>query len=206
MKINQFEDGLKLAQEFLTSKKRDNYHEFKVFYDDHGEECIFLNHLTDAQVTALRSLKEKYGEEFVKHLDEVYDNPDTIHDLTGGCEILDIDLENVSYKYAVTIHELESDGTLSSIPTRISLSDEEYARLIAWHLYDEHFTMNMLRHRDGQLYDIVMSKAENYYTDMDGYCLFVSNPYLITLDEAKADAEIIVKQHEIERSGAYIGF
>jgi hypothetical protein len=87
----------------------------------------------------------------------------------------------------------------------VAFSDDEYARLLAWHLYDEHLVINTLRYRDRKLYDSVLDGADCYHTDIDGDCLFVSNPYLITLDEASADADLIVRHHNIERTGAYVG-
>lgn len=200
-----FEVCLTLAKEFLTTKERENYYEFNVFNDDNCEEVAIVNQLSDTEVAAIRALKEKYGDEFAKHLVEVYDNSDFIHDLSAGCEILDIDTDTVWHRYGVAIHELQPDGKLSSIKTEVTLSDDDYVKLLAWHLYDEHLTMNLLRHREEKLYNLIMDEVESHYTDLDGDCLFVSNPFLVTLDEAKADSELIVAQHNIERTGAYLG-
>lgn len=87
----------------------------------------------------------------------------------------------------------------------MAFSDDEYARLIAWHLYDEHLVINTLRYCDRKLYDSVLDGADLYHTDIDVDGLFVSNPYLITLDEARADADLIVRQRGIQRDGAYVG-
>lgn len=193
MNINFFEDGLKLAQEFLATKTRENFYDFKAQDDDFAEVCYFVNKLSDAEVAGLRTLKAKYGEDFVQHLDEVFDDPDIIHDFTCGCEILDIDLDTVHHSYGVTLHELHPDGTVKSIPTKVVLSDDNYARLLAWHLWDEHLNMNLLRHRDEKLYNLILSETELYYTETENDCLMIRNPYLVTLDEAKEDSELIAR-------------
>lgn len=200
-----FEICQTLAKEFLSTKERARFCDFTVFNDNIGCERDVLNQLSDEDVAALRALKGKYGEEFVKHLDEVYDDSEFIDELSVGCELLDIDLDTVWRRYDVTIHELHPDRTLSSASTQVTLSDDDYINLLTWHLYDEHLTMNLLRHRDERLYRLIMDEAESYYIDLDDDCLFVNNPYLVTLDEAKADSELIVAQHDIERTGAYLG-
>lgn len=199
-----FDQCLTLANEFLTTKERSNFYQFTALNDDNGSEYYCYNELSADNVARLRALKDKYGDAFVHHLDEVFSNPDFIHDFTGGGEILAIDLDHVHCHYGLALHELQPDGTVHTIPTSVAFSDDEYARLLAWHLYDGHLTVNTLRYRDRKLYDSVLDGADLYHTDTDGDCLFVTAPYLITLDEAKADADIIVQQHAIERTGVYI--
>ena len=199
-----FDQCLTLANEFLTTKERSNFYQFTALNDDNGSEYYCYNELSADNVARLRALKDKYGDAFVHHLDEVFSNPDLIHDFTGGGEILSIDLDHVFYHYSLSLNELQADGTVRTVHTRVAFSDDDYARLVAWHLYDEHLTINTLRYRDSKLYDTVLDGADLYHTDTDGDCLFVTDPYLITLDEPKADADIIVQQHAIERTGVYI--
>lgn len=200
-----FDQCLTLATEFLTTKERSNFYQFTALDDNYGTEYLCYNELSADDVARLRALKDHYGDDFVSHLNEIFSDPDLLHDFTGGGEILAIDLDNVHYHYGVSLHELQADGTVHTIHTRVAFSDDEYARLVAWHLYDEHLTVNTLRYRDRKLYDSVLDGADLYHTDIDGDCLFVSNPYLITLDEARADADLIVRHHNIERTGAYVG-
>lgn len=200
-----FENCLKLAAEFLTEKERKNYYLFTAYDDFSDTDYGCFNVLSDSDVAQLRELKDKYGRAFFGHLGEVFDDPDTIHDFTGGGDILDIDLDTVYHRYGIVLHELHPDGAVFSTRTKVTLSDDQYARLIAWHLYDEHLTMNLLRHHDRELYDVVMLAADNYYSDTDCDCLMVSHPYLVTLDEAKADSEQIVVKHNIKRNGWYRG-
>lgn len=200
-----FDQCLTLATEFLTTKQRSNFYRFTALDDNFDREYYCYNELSADDVARLRALKDRYGDSFVRHLDEVFSDPDVIHDFTGGGEILAIDLDHVHYHYGLALHELQADGTVHTIHTRVAFSDDEYARLLAWHLYDEHLVINTLRYRDRKLYDSVLDGADCYHTDIDGDCLFISNPYLITLDEARADADLIVHLHNIERTGAYVG-
>lgn len=193
-----FETCQKLATEFLATKERVNYYYFVAFDDDWGTEHLYSNPLTDDEVAALRALKGKYGEEeYVKHLDEVFDDPDVIHDLTCGDELLEIDLDRVHHQYAVSLHEMLPDFTIKSRKLSIELRDEQYAALVAWHLYDEHLTINSLRLRDRKLHDVVINGVDSYACVDDDPIFIYSNPYLVTLDEAKADAELIFRQHGI---------
>lgn len=196
-----FDECLAMAQDFLTTKQRNSFYRFTALDDNFDREYCCYNELSADDVARLRALKDHYGDSFVRHLDEVFSDPDIIHDFTGGGEILDIDLDHVHHYYGVSLHELQPDGTVHTIHTSVAFSDDDYARLLAWHLYDEHLVINTLRYRDRKLYDTVLDGADLYHTDIDGDCLFVSNPYLITLDEARADADLIVRQHNIQSDG-----
>ena len=198
------EDCLTLAKEFLATKERKNHYDFTAWDDNFGREVNCLNELTGEAVDNLRDLKGKYGEKFVEHLDEVFTDPDVIHDFTGGCEIMDIDLDTVYHKYRIGIHELKSDGTVSNHEYEAVFSDDEYAKLVAYHSFNEHLTMNQLRHYEPTLYERVMDQADMYYNDFDNDVLCVDNPYLVTLDEAKSDFEAIVKQHGITRTTGHM--
>ena len=200
-----FDECLTMAQDFLTTKQRGCFYQFTALDDNFDREYCCYNELSADDVARLRALKDHYGDAFVRHLDEVFSDPDLLHDFTGGGEILAIDLDHVHYYYDLSLHELQPDGTVHTIPTSVAFSDDEYARLVAWHLYDEHLTMNLLRHHDRELYDVVMLAADNYYSDTDCDCLMVSHPYLVTLDEAKVDSELIVVKHNIKRNGWYCG-
>ena len=197
-----FDQCLTLANEFLTTKERSCFYQFTAFDDDNGREYNCYNELTADDIARLRALKDKYGDAFVRHLDEVFSDPDLVHDFTGGGEILAIDLDNVYYHYRLSIHEMNPDGSIRVDIVRVAFSDDEYARLVAWHIYDEHLTINTLRHRDRKLYDAVLDGADFYQSDED--CLIASNPYLVTLDEAQEDSDLIVQQHGIERDSGYL--
>lgn len=202
MMIENFEDSLKLATEFLAKKERKNYYEFKVVQEPFADYVFPLNELSDEDVKHLRELKEKYQEAFVKHLSEALDE-DTIDDLDCGDELVDIDLDNVQHQYRFKVHHLKQDGTVRSYDRLVTLTDEEYARLLAWHVFDNHLIINTLRYRDSNLYNRILREVDLYYWE-DGIAIMEDDPYLVTMDEAKADAEMIVKENGIEQTSGYL--
>jgi hypothetical protein len=90
----------------------------------------------------------------------------------------------------------------SAKPCKIEFSDDDYTRLIAWHLYDKNLTINRLRYHDRTLYDTIINGADGMYCHTAGF-FDATEPFLLTLDEAKADADMLVKRHSIEYN---IGF
>ena len=202
MLIENFEDSLKLAKEFLAKKERKNYYEFKVIQEPFAEYMATQNELSDMDVQRLRELKEKYHEAFVEHLSEALDE-DTIDCLDCGDELVDIDLDNVHHQYRFKVHHLYQDGTVHSYDRMVTLTDEEYARLLAWHVFDNHLVINTLRYRDSSLYNWILREVDLYYWE-DGIAMMVDEPYLVTMDEAKADAELIVKEHGIKQTSGYL--
>ena len=202
MMIENFEDSLKLATEFLAKKERKNYYEFKVVQEPFADYVFPLNELSDEDVKHLRELKEKYQEAFVEHLSEALDE-DTIDDLDCGDELVDIDLDNVQHQYRFKVHHLKQDGTVCSYDRLVMLTDEEYARLLAWHVFDNHLIINTLRYRDSNLYNRILREVDLYYWE-DGIAIMQDDPYLVTMDEAKADAEMIMKENGIKQSSGYL--
>lgn len=200
--IENFEQALQLANEFLTTKERKNYYETKGYCETYDNNAGMLVELSDEMASQIRSLKERYGQDFANHLKEIIDDEDVISDMFYGNPV-DIDLDYVYHQYTFKIHELKPDGTVISFPCNIDLKDEEYARLLAWHLYDDHLTINILRQRDSSLYDTITRGIDGHYYQEEGY-LWVDNPYVATLDEAKADSETIIRQHNIQRSSGYL--
>ncbi len=202
MEIETFEDSLKLANEFLTKKERKNLYEFKVIEEPFDDYVYPKNELSDEEVERLRQLKAKYQEAFVEHLNEALDE-DTIDNLDCGDELVDIDLDYVMHQYRFKVHHLKPDGTVVSYDRMVELKDEEYARLLAWHLFDNHLIINTLRYRDSNLYSRILREVDLYYWE-DGIAITVDNPYLVTMDEVKADAEMIMKEKGIQQSLGYL--
>lgn len=200
--IENFEDSLKLATEFLAKKERKNYYEFKVVQEPFADYVFPLNELSDEDVKRLRELKEKYQEAFVKHLSEALDE-DIIDDLDCGDELVDIDLDNVQHQYRFKVHHLKQDGTVRSYDRLVTLTDEEYARLLAWHVFDNHLIINTLRYRDSNLYNRILREVDLYYWE-DHIAIMQDDPYLVTMDEAKADSEMIVKENGINHTSGYL--
>lgn len=202
MIIENFEDSLKLATEFLPKKERKNYYEFKVIQEPYAEYMSTLNELSNEDIERLRELKAKYQETFVEHLSEALDE-ETIDDLDCGDELVDINLDDVQHQYRFKVHHLKPDGTVCSYDRLVTLTDEEYARLLAWHVFDNHLIINTLRYRDSNLYNRILREVDLYYWE-DGIAIMEDDPYLVTMDEAKADAEIIMKENGIKYTSGYL--
>ena len=66
--IETFEQALQLANEFLATKERKNYYESKGISEPYPEYAGMLVELSDDLVSQIRTLKERYGQEFVNHL------------------------------------------------------------------------------------------------------------------------------------------
>ena len=98
--ILTFDECLAMAQDFLTTKQRGCFYRFTALDDNYDSEYCCDNELSADDVARLRVLKDKYGNAFVGHLDEVFSDPDVIYDFTGGDEILAIDLANVNVSLA----------------------------------------------------------------------------------------------------------
>ena len=195
----EFKKYLEMSKSYLAKKDSNGYYDFECFDEESPFSVVYTIQLTDEEVSHIRQLKKIHPEDYCQYLDEIYDDhPELRH----GQEIISIDTDFVWHKYNVTIHELKPDGKIWSRPYRITLRDDEYVKLLAWHLYDEHLTICTLRNRDRELYSAIMREIDYSYLDE---CLIymVDNPYVATLDEAKADADAIVKLHKIHRTGGY---
>ena len=201
MMIETFEQALQLANEFLATKERKNYYETKGISEPYPDYAIELVELSDDMVSQIRTLKERYGQDFVNHLQEVIDDEDVISDMFYG-DPVDIDLDYVHHQYTFTLHEVNGEK-VSSRQILVGLSDKEYAKLLAWHLYDGHLVMNTLFYRDESLCRWIMHETMRYVCD--DCAPLISNPFVFTMDEAQADADTIRETHNIVKDSAYLG-
>lgn len=194
----KYEQCLEMAKEFLTTKERVDLYGFIYFDEEANEEMMRLYPLEDDVLARLRAAKERDGDKW--SLSDVFDNQDEIYDYIEekGDNFIDIDIKHVLHRYKFSIQEIKPDGTNHSYPWSITLSDDEYARLLAWNIHDVHLTINLLRYRDRELYDKIMDDIDRHYYNRRGECLLVDNPYVPMFDEAKADAEAAVKKYGIE--------
>ena len=197
-----FDQCLEMAQQYLAKKERKNYYEFKIIDPPCPEYVYCKVELSDEEVEMLRQLKVKYPEDFCSHLDEIFDE-DTIDDFTCGDEIVDIDLDYVLHQYRFRVHHVKPDGTVSAYDRLVELKDDEYAKLVAFHIFDQHFIINTLRYHDDNLYSRILRGVDQYYYQ-DNIAMEVDDPYLVTMDEAQADAEAIVKEKGLKRVGGYL--
>lgn len=190
----------KLAKKFLAGKTRKNYYEIIALNEDNLVELRFLQDFNEEEIKTLRVLREKYGkDDFVKHLDEVFTDPDVIHDFTCGFKILNINLDKPYHQYSFARHELRGDSFHRS-EALVELSDEGYIRLLAYCIEDKDMNVNKLRYADKALYGIIIREVDNYLCD-DGFFMGC-NPYLITMDEIKEDAgQILAENPELGKTG-----
>jgi len=191
-----------LAKTYLAKKDRVNYYETSSYSDFTDENVGMLVELSDEEVSKIRDLKARYDKDFVNHLGEVFDDEDIISDMFYTEERLDIDLDFVYHQYHFTLSEVNGDQ-VSSRQVLIQLSDEEYAKLLAWHLYDSHLVINTLFYRDENLARRIMREAMRYKCDDDAPLL--SHPFVIVMDEALADADQIRQDNSLTKSSGFVG-
>ena len=189
-----------LAKNFLTKKERVNYYETTSYDDLHDENVSTLVKLSDEEISMVRDLKTRYGKDFVNHLVEVFDDEDVVSDLFNA-DPVDIDLDTVYHQYCFTISEVDGDK-VTSRPILIELSDEEYSKLLALHLYDTHLVINTLFYRDEKLARRIMRDALRYKCDED--TPFLDHPFVIVMDEALADADQIRQDNGLSKSEGYL--
>ena len=200
MIINTFEQALKLANEFLVTKERKNFYEFECIDEMFDKSVCYANELSDDEVSKIKQLKEKYPENYVLHLNEIFDDPDDICNFSEGQELVSIDTDYVMHKYAVTIYIVQlPNKQLQSFSDEIILTDVEYTRLLAWHLLYKNITMNSLYYYDRNLFSAITRNIDNYFYQLEGYMMVANSPYCASLDEAIADAEAIINLYNIER-------
>lgn len=200
MIIHTFEQALKLANEFLVTKERKNFYEFECIDEMFDKSVCYANELSDDEVSKINQLKEKYPDNYVLHLNEIFDSPDDICNFSEGQELVSIDTDYVMHKYAVTIYIVQlPNKQLQSFSDEIILTDVEYTRLLAWHLLYKNITMNSLYYYDRNLFSAITRNIDNYFYQLEGYMMVANSPYCASLDEAIADAEAIINLHNIER-------
>lgn len=200
MIIQTFEQALKLANEFLVTKERKNFYEFECIDEMFDKSVCYANELSDDEVSKINQLKEKYPDNYVLHLNEIFDDPDDICNFSEGQELVSIDTDYVMHKYAVTIYIVQlPNKQLQSFSDEIILTDVEYTRLLAWHLLYKNITMNSLYYYDRNLFSAITRNIDNYFYQLEGYMMVANSPYCASLDEAIADAEAIINLYNIER-------
>ena len=182
-----------LAQNYLATKERTPHYEIRSISDCcPADGWCNLQSFSKEEMAQLLALREKYGKDgFYNHLDEVFDE-DTMHDMIYGSEVISFDLDNEYYMYSFAYHQITDKGVTSG-KVKLHLEDETYVRLLALHLENKDLTINSLRYADKNLYEVVNRGVDYHFCYDDGY--YVRDPYTITMDEIKADAQKIREQH-----------
>ena len=188
----------KAARDFFATKKRTEFYDVYANDEDCGE-AVYENKFSDEELKALRALEEKYDSmEWVKHLDEVFTDPDELHDLSCGEEVLGIDLDLPHYKYRFVCHQLDKDS-LRKCEAYVELDDEAYIRLLTLCLKNPSLNMNSMKYADKKLYEQIMLGVDMRFVNEFGF-YEADLPFLITMDEVMEDVKQILSVHpELKR-------
>ena len=174
--------------EYLAQKERDEYIEATEL-ESQSKEVKYLEYFDSKTRCALLKLRDKYGVEYIKHLDEVL-NPSEVNFSIN--DVVKIDLDNPRHLYYFTRHELR-EGGLIPIKVSVELSDAEYTDLLCLCLTDCDMNFNKLRYANHSLYSLIIDQVDYLFSDdvyYDG-----DYPYLLTMDEASEDAMKIRALH-----------
>lgn len=181
-----------MAQNYLATKKRIPHFEIR-YIDDccPMEGWSTLESFSDEEMRQLLELREMYGkEDFFNHLEEVFDE-DTLHDLAPG-EVIDFDLDTRYYMYDFKYHQITDKGVRTGT-AKLNLTDETYVKLLAMHLENKDLNINNLRYADKALYETITRGVDICFC-YDGF-YEVCEPYTVTMDEIRADAQNIREQN-----------
>lgn len=181
-----------MAQNYLATKKRIPHFEIR-YIDDccPMEGWSTLESFSDEEMRQLLELREMYGkEDFFNHLEEVFDE-DTLHDLAPG-EVIDFDLDTRYYMYDFKYHQITDKGVRTGT-AKLNLTDETYVKLLAMHLENKDLNINNLRYADKTLYETITRGVVICFC-YDGF-YEVCEPYTVTMDEIRADAQNIREQN-----------
>ena len=182
------------AKEHFSSKTERNFYRVNALNEDFLEEVCYHQEFSPEEVAQLRDLRAKYGEEeYLKHLIEVFEDEGIIHNLSGGDEIISIDLDSPMRKYRFQVRFFNEEKTYSR-QAMVELSEDEYVRLLALRIDDNHMNMSVLRHIDAALHDKILKDVEWQCASDDGF-LMCPDPFLVTMDEVNEDAEVVKGKH-----------
>ena len=197
----EFLNYQEMAKAYLAKKERTNYYESKGICEPYPDYALALAELSDEEVRKIKELKDHYGEDFVNHLNEVINDPDVIHDMFYG-DPVDIDLEHIHHQYVFNIRTVRGEE-VSSRQILVELSDDDYSKLLAWHLYDSHLVLNTLFYRDEELCRKIMRESMRWVCD--DIAPMVTDPFVLTMDEALTDTELIRKENNLTKSSGFLG-
>ena len=205
MELNENSEIVKIEKEFLANKNRKACYDVKAYNESFCDEDCFVQEFDEDELTALKSLREKYGkDDFCKHLEEVFTDEDRLHDLSYGEEIFDIDLDQPSYQYRFSRYDLVN-GTLQRTEMKLVLNDNCYLSLLKLCIEDKGRNMNKLRCADKSMYEVIMHYIYWALCDDDRFFSW-DWPFLIVMDEIMEDADKIAEEHPEFRSIGYVGY
>ena len=194
----------KIVEEFMANKPKNRVYPVTFLNEETGEYVMYLK-FTPEQVDAIRSVIEKYKmENFNDHIEEIVSPEDEPTDLFPD-EVIDIDLATDFNAYAFTIHYMLKDGTMGARKIEVEDLPKNYARWLELCVEDKGMNFNKMRYADEVSYKSLLRSIDLNNCD-DGF--YIDNyPYLITMDELKADAATILENHpEIDTSYTFRGY
>ena len=203
------ENGKKIREEvakFLENKPKNRIYPIH-FIPEEGfvEEYIIFQKFEPEVLESLKKTIEKYGiRNLNEHLDEVIEDEDYRSDLFPD-NISEINFDTEYNVYQFTMHFMKKDGSLKSRKISVEWTSELYARLLTLCVEDSGMNFNQLRYADKDLFLNLLYSVDSNNCD-DGY--YDSDlPYLLTMDEAMADAEAIRRQFPgLELKNGYKGY
>ena len=196
----EFDKYLKWAMEYAATKDLKKSYCVEVIEEPIVEPVATDVVFTDKEVARINAIKAKYGDDYISHLNEFSDDGEfePLEDIIGfNEEIVDIHTDYFEHPIKFGAH-VYVDGQIQDRCVSVNMKKEEYVELLAWHLFDEHLTMNILYHRDRSLYSRIIREGDRYLLHWDFYCTY---PYFFTMDEAIEDADRIREQHGLKKEG-----
>lgn len=187
--VNIEEEYGEIARTYLAVlKERTQYYQIKYICSNDGIEFwTGMQAFSDAEMASLKRLRDKYGDsQFFNHLDDAFD-PKTLNEIAPD-EIVHFDLDDPQYLYDFNCHFLTPEG-MQTLPVKVQLSDETYAKLLVALLADCRLNINKLKYANKEVYDQITHEVDLNFAS--GGIFSAKYPYLITLDEAIADAQKI---------------
>lgn len=210
MKKNDYEQAWgkynPMAQEFFTKKAQRRFYKLNVVADIDFEICW---QLSDEQVARIREdiayflrenpdVKEIEPDDMAEVLDATgVFTPDFYTELQlfsnryeYGCgevyrvDGVDLDNPRTSYRFGIVyMNEFSDEPCRSRI--NISMSDEQYVRLLTYMLINRNLRVQDLKGVDDELYTLIMEGVENREET-------VFHSYMVLMPEVNEDAEAIL--------------
>lgn len=204
-----------MAREYLMKKERAKYYLLSGFsaYEDDDSDVDIMHALTDEEVVSLKKLfskayaecQETPGKEYsieeivsdfgLHELEGIDDELDAF--LIGDCfdrmnmHLQSMDLDHVHYLYRMSCrgYDERRGEMMDPVSFRVELTDDEYVFLVGQQLMNRYgFNFNRLLLVRPALAQKICERAESAYF---GWISPNNMPFLIQMDDVRADAEAI---------------
>ena len=191
---------------FLKTKPKNRVYLIRHQSEEYSGDFLRYSKFEPEELESLRQVIEKYGMENInEHLEEVIEDEDYRSDLFPEY-ITEIDLDTEYNAYQFTMHYMKRDGSLHSRKIVVEWLLKDYARLLELCVADPGMNFNKLKFADEEIYNKLLRDTDCYNVE-EGYFFVCTEPYLITMDEVKADADEIRKKFpELELKNGYTGY